>query len=246
MKPKVRVCFLPSEIDVEWLKPGSAVVIDLLRASTSVVCALAHGARDVLPVETPAKALELRGSIGRDGVLLCGERGGVTIEGFDLGNSPAEYGVEQVSGKTLVFCSSNGSGALLAARDASRLAMAGLVNAHATVDWLVAGSADALLVCSGQLGRFSAEDAACAGYLAARLVERDYAPGNDACATALLLAERVGRDWLAFLNTTDHGRYLTGLGFGSDLEAAAALDTIPLVPEWNAMRLTCRREMVKV
>jgi 2-phosphosulfolactate phosphatase len=245
MKPVVRVCFLPSEIDVEWLKPGSAVVIDLLRASTSVVHALAHGARDVIPVETPAKAQELRGSIGRDGVLLCGERGGVTIEGFDLGNSPAEYRVERVSGKTLIFCSSNGTGALLAAREANRLAMAGLANAGATVDWIVAGSADALLVCSGQLGRYSAEDAACAGFLAARLLERGFLPGNDAATTALLLAEQTGSDWLAFLLTTDHGRYLTGLGFGPDLEAAAALDTIPLVPEWKAMRLTCSRQAVQ-
>lgn len=245
MKPKVRVCFLPSEIDAEWLAQGSAVVIDLLRSSTTIVCALNHGARDVIPVDTPARAQELRGSIGRDGVLLCGERYGVIIDGFDLGNSPAEYRVEKVSGKTLVFCSSNGSGALLAAREANRLAMAGLVNAGAAVDWLVAGSADALLVCSGQLGRYSAEDAACAGHLAARLLERGFLPGNDAANSALLLAEEAGRDWLAFLNTTDHGRYLTGLGFGRDLEAAAALDTIPLVPEWNAMRLACPRQSVK-
>jgi 2-phosphosulfolactate phosphatase len=220
------------------------VVIDLLRASTTICHALAHGARDVIPAESPAKALELRTSHASDGVLLCGERHGVIIAGFDLGNSPFEYRAERVTGKTLIFCSSNGSGALMAARSAGRLAMAGLVNAESAVEWLAAGSEDALLVCSGQLGRFSAEDAACAGFLAARLLGRGFAPGNDAVHAALLLAERAGRDWSAFLETTDHGRYLTGLGFGPDLTAAASIDTIPIVPEWNDMRLACPKPAV--
>ena len=237
MGAQVRVCFLPSEIDPEVLQSSSALVIDLLRASTTICRALSSGARDVIPVETPGKAQELRNSIGRDGVLLGGERQGVIIEGFDLGNSPAEYLPERVVGKSIIFCSSNGSGALLAAGDAPRLAIAGLVNAAAAVEWLVAAPGDVLLVCSGQTGRFSAEDAACAGYLASRLVRRGLSPGNDAARAAILVAAEAGDHWQAFLEHTDHGRYLISLGFGPDLSTAAAVDSLPLVPEWNAGRV---------
>lgn len=244
MPQQVRVCFLPSELEAEPAFPTCVVVIDLLRASTTICHALANGAVEVIPVETPAQAQELRQSMGREKVLLCGERVGVKIEGFDLGNSPSEYTHDTVAGKKLIFCSSNGSGALLAARGAHRLAMAGLVNARLVLNWLASEPGDVCLVCSGKLGAFCAEDAACAGYLAAKLLGQGYTPGNDAVRTALLLAAHANRGWHAFLEGTDHGQYLKGLGFGPDLSVAAAVDSVNVVPEWSADRLVRAREKV--
>jgi 2-phosphosulfolactate phosphatase len=115
--------------------------------------------------------------------------------------------------------------------------VAALVNASAAVEWLAETAGDALLVCSGQLGRFSAEDAACAGFLVARLAGRGFAPGNDAAGAAMAVAADAEGRWHAFLQNTDHGQYLSSLGFGMDLSACGAVDSTPVVPEWDAARL---------
>jgi 2-phosphosulfolactate phosphatase len=246
MAKKIDLCYLPAEIDTARLPEYSVAVIDLLRASTTICHALSNGARDLIPVETPTKAQELRDSIGRDGVLLCGERKGIIIDGFDLGNSPSEYQPSIVANKTLLYSSSNGSAALVASQGAARLCMAGLVNATAVLDWFGQETTDVLLVCAGKLGTFSAEDAACAGFLAGRLIDAGYHAGNDAARASLTWAELASRDWVTFLKSTDHGRYLVGLGFEADLAVAAALDSHTEVPQWQGTRLALTAPQLEV
>jgi 2-phosphosulfolactate phosphatase len=246
MANKVDICYLPAEIDAARLPEYSVAVIDLLRASTTICHALSNGARDVIPVETPTKAQELRDSIGKDAVLLCGERKGVLIDGFDLGNSPSEYQPLVVADKTLLYSSSNGSAALVASQGAARLCMAGLVNASAVLEWLKLGESDVLLVCAGKLGTFSAEDAACAGFLAAKLIEAGFRTGNDAARASLTWAEMAAEDWVSFLKSTDHGRYLAELGFEPDLTVAAALDSHTEVPQWQGTRLALTAPQLEV
>jgi 2-phosphosulfolactate phosphatase len=245
MPHRIDVCYLPAEIDSARLPEYSVAVIDLLRASTTICHALSNGARDVIPVATPAKAQELRNSIGKAGVLLCGERKGVLIDGFDLGNSPSEYQPLVVADKTLLYSSSNGSAALVAAQGAARMCMAGLVNATAVLEWLGQGETDVLLVCAGKLGTFSAEDAACAGFLASGLIEAGYRIGNDAARASLSWIEMAAGDWVSFLKSTDHGRYLSELGFVADLAVAAALDSHSVVPQWQGTRLALTAPQVE-
>ena len=237
MSRYVEVCFLPVELEESWLAERTAIVVDLLRASTTIAHALFNGARDVIPVESPEKARDLRDSIGRDAALLCGERRGIKIDGFDLGNSPFEYAATVVRGKTLVFASSNGSGALLAARSAERLAVAALNNLGPVVHWTAKHSESCLIVCAGKLGRFSAEDAACAGLIVSRLRDIGFEPANDAAHTALGLCQEVATDWSAFLGGTDHGRYLLELGFADDIALSAEVDTLSIVPVWHNNRI---------
>jgi len=247
MANKVDICYLPAEIDAARLPEYSVAVIDLLRASTTICHALSNGARDVIPVESPTKAQELRDSIGRDAVLLCGERKGVIIDGFDLGNSPSEYKPHIVADKTLLYSSSNGSAALVASQGAARLCMAGLVNASAVLEWCSQETTtDVLLVCAGKLGTFSAEDAACAGFLAAKLIEAGFLAGNDATRASLSWAQQASRDWVSYVKSTDHGRYLAGLGFESDLAVAASLDSHTEVPQWQGTRLALTAPQLEV
>jgi 2-phosphosulfolactate phosphatase len=238
MSRAVHVYFLPVEPDESELVGRCAVVVDLLRASTTIAYALQHGAREVIPLAAPEEAMALRESIGRDDVLLCGERRGERIAGFDLGNSPAEYTPETVGGKTLLFASSNGSGAMLVARAARRMAVAGLVNTGAAVEWICRDQADCAIICAGKLGQFAADDTACAGLIVDRLIRRGYAPANDAARLALQLSKQAAQDWLAFLNATDHGRYLAELGFGSDLATATEIDALAVLPIWKDGRIT--------
>jgi 2-phosphosulfolactate phosphatase len=238
MDKSIDVCFLPQELDEKTLPERSAVVIDILRASTTITYALKYGARDVIPVPTPTRASELREQIGGKNTLLCGERLGIKIDGFDLGNSPSEYTPEIVTGKTLIFASSNGSQALIAAGGAQRMAMGAFVNARAIADWVCAETIPCVLVCSGKLGQFSGEDAACCGHLVSILSERGFHPGNDAARCALDMNHRAGGDWLSMLKQTDHGRYLMELGFERDLVTASTLNAESLVPVWRNNRLT--------
>jgi 2-phosphosulfolactate phosphatase len=229
---RVRVELVPgltAGLDAEtrgW--PGAAgrraaVVIDVLRATTTLTAALAAGAARVLPVARPEEAFALKGD--RPDALACGERGGIKVPGFDLGNSPEEYTGAAVAGRTLLFASTNGSLALLACAGSGRRLLGAFVNAAAVVEAL-AGERFVTLVCAGKEGRFSLEDAACAGFIAAALAARGATPDGGGARLALALAPRDAAGVRALVQGCSHGRYLRSLGgpFARDVEFCGALD----------------------
>ena len=108
---KVDIHFFPLNIEELLLKEKTVVVVDVLRASTSITTAIYNGAKEVVPVTTVAEAGKIAANTGGS-VVLGGERNGVKIEGFHIGNSPTEYTIEKVKNKTVVFSSTNGSVAL--------------------------------------------------------------------------------------------------------------------------------------
>jgi 2-phosphosulfolactate phosphatase len=207
----------------------TAVVLDVVRASTTIVVALAGGARAVIPVGTPDEARAL----GRDGhvgpALIGGERGGAPPPGFDHGNSPSEYSPDRVRGRTVVFTTTNGTRALLALDGASRIAVGGFVNAAAVARWVVAEPGDVLLVCAGERGRFCLEDAVCAGLLVSRLATADGAL-TDAARAARALWDRYADDLEAMLVDATWAQALVGQGRGADLPLCVALDVHDVVP----------------
>lgn len=219
----MRVSVLLSPADAVVDGP-CAVVIDVLRATTTLTVALAHGARTVIPTATPAEALALRAS--RPGTLACGERDGRIVPGFDLGNSPFEYTAERVAGRTLAFASTNGSQAMLAAAGARRRVLAAFVNAAAVVE-AIRHERRLTIVCAGKLGAFSLEDAACAGLLLARLAAHGGVPEGAAARLALALAPRDAAEVRALVEGAAHARDLASMGpeYARDLELCAGLDT---------------------
>jgi 2-phosphosulfolactate phosphatase len=206
----------------------TAVVIDVLRATTTLTVALASGAERVIPAETLEEARRLRDRT--PGALLCGERDGRKVGGFDLGNSPSEYPAEVVRGRTLVFASTNGSAALKRAETARRRVLGCFANADAVVSE-VAGEENVTIVCAGKLGRTSLEDAGFAGWLCRRLEAGGARLENDAARFAVSLAPRDAGDTLALVEGSSHGRYLRSLGgeFARDVRFAAALNSLSQV-----------------
>jgi 2-phosphosulfolactate phosphatase len=204
---------------------GCAVIVDVLRATTTLTVARAHGALRVVAADTPERALALRAA--HHGALVCGERDGRIVPGFDLGNSPSEYVVERVRGRTLIFASTNGSLAMLAAAKARRRIAAAFVNAGAVVDAL-GEEKDVTIVCAGKLGRFSLEDAALAGMLCERLAARGARIEGGEARMARAIAPKEGAEVRALLEGCSHGRYLRKLGgaFADDVEFCGRLDTI--------------------
>jgi 2-phosphosulfolactate phosphatase len=217
---RVQVLLAPGPVP----RGSAALILDVLRATTTLTTAFANGAARVIPAATLEEARARKRE--HPDALMCGERDGRIVPGFDLGNSPEEYGRERVAGRTLVFASTNGSVAMQRAAGARRRILAAFVNASAALD-AVRGEERVAIVCSGKLGSLSLEDTACAGWLAARLAERGARIEGAAARLALALAPGDPEAVRALVQGASHGRYLRALGgfFARDVEAAATLDT---------------------
>ncbi len=220
-----------AEVEPTDVQGRTAVVIDVIRATTTIVEALANGATAIYPTRSTEDALRLVGSLGREDTLLCGERKGLMIEGFDLGNSPREFDRDRVEGRGIVLSTTNGTQALAAAAGADRVLVAALLNLNAIAKALK-GTSDLAIICAGKEGAFSLDDVICAGLLLERVLEADPEPAtlNDAARGALALAEHLvpDRDLLA---DTAAGQALVEIGLEADLALCARQDVHDLVPE---------------
>jgi len=192
----IQVCFTPGEYLAAG-KPGDAVfVIDVLRCTTTVVTAIENGARQVIPVETVSGAREtaakLRRMYGDQNVLLAGERKGMPQRGFDLGNSPREYTPTRVEGRVIVLTTTNGTRAIAAAGD-KPLYLAAFTNVTAVVD-KCRDFSHPVILCSGTDGRFTLEDACCAGMIIASYVQE---PGGEKSDDAGQVARMIFEHYTA-------------------------------------------------
>ena len=227
----IDVAFTLEELARTPLAGATAVVIDVVRASTTIIAALAHGTPGVVPVATPAEAIARAKAWPGGAALLGGERGGGSPPGFECGNSPAEYTAARIRGRTVVFTTTNGTRALLAVEGAKQVAVGGFVNAGAVVRWVVRQSGDALFVCAGELGRFCLEDATCAGLLVARLLaQRPDAALSDSARAAAALYASYGTDLDRMLADAAWAQALLGQGRGADLSLCVRLDAYEVVP----------------
>ncbi len=229
---KIDLYFTPSEIGEKDLSEKLVIVVDVLRATTTTTVALANGAREIIPVASIDAAGELKQKLGREHVLLCGERDGQKIEGFDLGNSPAEYEPKTVKDKALIFCSTNGSRAMLKGGQGAVCLIGGLVNLSEVVRFALREDKDVAIVCSGAAGKFSFEDAVTGGKYVSELEKKlgRELEKNDGAKAAHYLYRREEADLYSALRNSFHGRFLVTLGFESDIREAAKVDSIPIVP----------------
>lgn len=224
------------------LRGIAVVVIDVLRATTTIVRALEAGAAAVIPVLEPEDATAVRSRIGRDRVLLGGERDAQKIIGFDLDNSPASYTPEVVANKTIAFTTSNGTRALqrVGHSGAATVLCAALVNRNAVVKALENTHAtEGLLVCAGQDGAFSFEDFLCAGAIASAFLERrPEAELSDAARAAAVMFRGASPRLADAVASGTHAQMLADKGFGEDILACADIDTSEFVPIYRDGEIT--------
>ncbi|MEY3176753.1 MAG: putative 2-phosphosulfolactate phosphatase [Planctomycetota bacterium] len=235
----VHVHLLPDLIPADAVAGKTAVIIDVLRASSTIVTALDHGAIAVLPCGDPTEAKRLRNSSPGEPLLLGGERHGVRIEGFDLGNSPAEYTPEVVAGRRIVFTTTNGTRALLKCRGAAQIVIGCWLNLQRLTSWLAAQALEIHLVCAGTDGIVSGEDVLAAGAMVQQLAALTGAnlELNDSAAIArgaavqLLGPATDDRARLAdYFANTQGGRNLIAIRQHSDLPLCAAISSSQCVP----------------
>jgi 2-phosphosulfolactate phosphatase len=241
---RIDVSFTPQEVDETAMRDRTVVVIDVLRASSSIVTALANGAREVIPAATVEGAVKIGANLDGDIVLLAGERNAKIIPGFQLGNSPSEYTGDRVRGKVIVFSSTNGARALASARLARELAVCAFVNMTTVATFLADQPRDFAIVCSGTNGTFSLEDALCAGMLIDSVTKTvaGAADLSDGAFVARALYVTMGKDIGRVLRAGEHGRLLMNLGFAEDLDYCAGVDTVPVLPVLDGNVLRLRRD----
>lgn len=214
------------------LADTTVLVVDVLRASTTIITALTNGCVAIVPVPDPLEA-RVRARAWRDTVLLAGERRGEPIPGFDIGNSPVDMTRERVAGRTILFTTSNGTRALLAARGARAVGVAGFVNLGAAAVWARAEGRAIAVLCSGERGRLSLEDHVCAGLLVDRLLGEHPDADLTGDATAALDAGRgYAKDVGRLREDSPWARHLVARGRGDDVAACLRLDVSTLVPRY--------------
>jgi 2-phosphosulfolactate phosphatase len=275
MYSTLSVHFLPELTTPEELASSVVVVVDVLRATTTITAALAAGAAGVIPCSQIEQARNKSVELGRvaqrsvvltggssgsaDGgesdstvhpnkniPLLGGERGGLPIEGFDLGNSPNEYTPELVAGRTIVFTTTNGTQALLICGAAQRVLIGSFVNLSAVLKELT-GEVPIHLLCAGTRGNVTKEDVLFAGALVDKLSQSTV--DADAFNDQARIARDVWRESMGkhrppdrranqhlaeVLHDTQGGRNLINVGLQRDITDAAAIDRYNFVPEFDS------------
>lgn len=214
---------------------ATCVVFDVLRATSTLLAALANGARRVHPVVTIEEARALRRAKYPD-ALLGGERDGVRIEGFDLGNSPREYTAEAVAGRDIISTTTNGTVALRACAGAREVMAGAWVNLDVLAFWLrqrLAVLEHLVLICAGTGEEFALEDGLAAGGLISRLTTQANAMGpvkmDDAGLALVSMYEVMGREPLSAMRLSANGRRLEEIGLGADVQWCAATSRLPWV-----------------
>jgi len=210
-----------------------AVVIDVLRATTTLLFAFRAGAKRIIFTKSPDEAFSLAQNLIQHSPLLCGERNGEKVPGFDLGNSPDEYSDEIVGGRTLIYASTNGSVAMhLAERVAKNTILASIRNISAAAKFIAENEPKKiLLICAGKEKRMSLEDTYCAGMLFDRITGiASEVPADDETSTAQMLYHHFGDDVGEVFSHSIHGKYLSEeLALWDDLAAASEIDADDIV-----------------
>lgn len=178
MKNTIDVCLSPNLIDLYDLEGKIVVVVDILRATSVMVTALAHGAREIIPVATLEEAKKYQ----QDGFLCAAERGGAQVEGFPFDNSPFSYMCEEIIGKPIVITTTNGTLAISKSVTADQVLVGAFINIEALSKYIAGQNKDVIIHCAGWKGKTNMEDTLFAGALTELLSESH----DLACDTAHL------------------------------------------------------------
>lgn len=235
---KINVLLSPLSVDELYFSGKTTVVIDVLRASTTIVNALQNGAKEIIPVATVEFAVKISGGMFGGLTLLGGERNTKKVEGFALGNSPLDYSAETVGGKTIVFYTTNGSKAITKAKFSENLFVCSYNNISAVASKIAELNKDIEILCAGRNNSFSLEDACCAGRLIALMSAlNEDIELTDRARAAQVLNKSFGKSIFKMLKESEHGKLLMENGFEIDIKFCSRLNTTEAIPHLSGSTL---------
>ena len=235
MPSEIHVHFLPDHFEPSDVKGDTVIIVDILRASTTILAALYHGAKCILPCLSVDHAREHQRR--QPDILLGGERLGQRIDGFDMSNSPHEYTAAAVRDRTIAFTTTNGTRALLMSRQAEDILIGAFANLSCLTERLANDKQPLHIVCAGTDGQVTGEDVLFAGCLVERLATRS--TDDPQLSDAALIA--MG-SWMSATTEADveeamrkclGGRNLVALGYDADIECAAKIDSAPVIGQFH-------------
>lgn len=238
----IDLAFSSPEVKTKNLAGRTVAVFDVLRGTSTMISALAHGCAGIIPALTVEEARRIAAERKELKLLLGGERNALPVEGFDLSNSPRDYRPEKVRGRTLVMTTTNGTRALLAAQGADKIYIGAFLNLSALAQRLREEGRDVTLVCSGKEGLFCLEDTVCGGGVIGSLAQEDVPMTlSEPAAAARILYEYYEADIYGMLSTCEWGRYLQSIGLERDLRLCAQIDSLQIVPVFRDGKITVDR-----
>lgn len=224
----IDVCLSPGFIRHFEIKDKVVVVIDILRATSTICTALAHGASKVIPVSS-LDALKAYAGLGH---ILGAERDGKNVDGFEYGNSPFDYMDEGIKGSTIVLTTTNGTKAIDLSKDASIIIAGAFLNLSSIIGFITSIKQDVILFCAGWKDQYSLEDSLMAGAIIHN-VKRDFEVISDLAHSTSLLYNSAKDNLLQTMQNGAHFKRLEKLGIQKDLEYCVQIDEIELVPKWD-------------
>jgi len=226
MPRKIEVCLSPALIDLYAIENSIVVVIDILRATSSIVYGIDNGAKAIIPVAQVEDCL----AYADQGYLLAAERNGEVVEGYDFGNSPFSYTKEKVGGKTVVLTTTNGTKALhLARQRASQVVIGSFLNLQSLGNWLKTQEKDVLLLCAGWKDQPNLEDTIFAGAVVMEL-RSQFTEFDDGAVAAEDLYSLAKDDLRAYVGKSSHSKRMMALDIEEDIKFCLQLNICQAIP----------------
>jgi len=231
---KVNVLLTPANLDELSFSGKTTVIIDVLRATSTIVTALNNGAKEIIPVATVEFAVKVSGGMFGGLTLLGGERNTKKIEGFALGNSPIEYSARLVKNKSIILYTTNGTKAVVKAKFSKSLYICSFLNLSAVAEHLNLLNTDFEILCAGSNNSLSLEDTVCAGKLISEILKsKKDLELTDTAKASVALNKAFGKNLLNMLSETEHGKLLIENGFEDDIKFCSKLNTIKAIPSFS-------------
>lgn len=229
-----------SEQDV---RDKTVVVIDVLRSCSTIQTALENGAAGIIPLGSNDDAGRYTRYLDSASILLCGEKDGKKVEGYQLGNSPLEFSKETVSDKTILLKTTNGTRAITRSSGAARILIGSFLNLSAIADILKQdGEKEVLLICSGWNSRLSIEDMLCAGAITHKIFDNKLpVDSTDGVKVAFGLYEKFGSDIPALIRDCNHAKRLRDLGYEEDVSYCSQVDLYSSIPSMHEGVISIRK-----
>jgi 2-phosphosulfolactate phosphatase len=230
-RTSVEVCFSPTLFrDVLTTGDFSVVLVDILRATTTICTAVANGVEAIIPVATHAEARRLKSQ----GFLVASEKDGVQLDFADFGNSAFSFTRETIGGKTLVYCTTNGTRALEMAKSASSIVIGAFINISAVTEWLADQQKNVVILCSGWKNKFCIEDTLFAGALTRRLLDTGlFRSDCDSASSSMDLWSLAEGDVLGYIEKAAQRHRLKKLGLDDVIPYSFECDRVNVVPVFD-------------
>lgn len=231
---KINVILSPANVEEINFTNKNTIVIDVLRATSTIVTALMNGAKEIIPVNSVEFAMKASTSMFGGQTLLAGERNTKKIDGFNLGNSPLEFTSENINGKAIILFTTNGSKAVVKAKYSKNLWIASFLNLSSISNHLIELNEDVEILCSGRNQVFSLEDTICAGKIILEMQNiKEDIELTDSSKAATTLAKSLGKNIKKMLMESEHGKILIENGFVDDIDYCAKLNLTDIIPFYN-------------